>query len=111
MSTLARDIMSREVIAVSMGPEVAVAAVDEGLLELMPNDSWKLLDAMMGRRGYEVQTATAQTQVVGFYRKRGFTRYGKEFIEAGIPHVAMKRKTDDQVVWPAAFVFRPLPRL
>lgn len=45
--------------------EVAVAAVDEGLLELRPNDSWALLDAMMGQRGIEVQTATAQMQVVG----------------------------------------------
>ncbi len=47
------------------GSEVIIAAVDEGLLELMPNRSWKLLDAMMGRRGYEVLTATAQMQVVG----------------------------------------------
>lgn len=47
------------------GSEVAVAAVDEGLLELSPNDSWKLLDAMMGRRGYEIRTSTAQMQVVG----------------------------------------------
>lgn len=47
------------------GSEVAVVAVDEGLLELMPNNSWKLLDAMMARRGYEVNTATAQMQVVG----------------------------------------------
>ena len=47
------------------GGEVALAVVDEGLLELMPNDSWKLLEAMMGRRGYEVGTSTAQTQVVG----------------------------------------------
>ncbi|MCL5024704.1 MAG: MG2 domain-containing protein [Nitrospirae bacterium] len=47
------------------GSEVAVAAVDEGLLELMQNRSWKLLDAMMGRRGYEVRTSTAQMQVVG----------------------------------------------
>lgn len=45
--------------------EVAIAAVDEGLLELMPNNSWKLLDAMMTRRAYEVKTATAQMQVVG----------------------------------------------
>lgn len=45
--------------------EVAVAAVDEGLLELLPNTSWNLLDAMMGRRGYSVQTATAQLEVVG----------------------------------------------
>ena len=39
--------------------------LDDGLLELMPNDSWKLLDAMMGRRGHEIRTSTAQTQVVG----------------------------------------------
>lgn len=45
--------------------EVAVAVVDEGLLELAPNSSWKLLDAMMQTRGYGVQTATAQMQVVG----------------------------------------------
>ncbi len=47
------------------GSEVAVAAVDEGLLELQPNTSWDLLDAMMGRRGYGVRTATAQMEVVG----------------------------------------------
>jgi hypothetical protein len=47
------------------GSEVALAAVDEGLIELMANASWDLLSAMMGRRGYEVQTATAQAQVVG----------------------------------------------
>jgi len=47
------------------GAEVAVAAVDQGLLELSPNDSWKLLEAMMGRRPYEIETSTAQMQVVG----------------------------------------------
>ncbi len=47
------------------GSEVAVAAVDEGLLELMPNRSWDILPAMMGRRGYGVHTATAQMQVIG----------------------------------------------
>ena len=53
------------------GSEVAIAAIDEGLLELWPNTSWKLLDAMMGRRAYAVQTATASMQVVG---KRHFGR-------------------------------------
>ena len=53
------------------GTEVALAAVDEGLLELRPNDSWNLLETMMRRRGIEVETATAQTQVVG---KRHFGR-------------------------------------
>lgn len=47
------------------GSEIALAAVDAGLLELAPNESWKLLDAMMGRRAYGVTTATAQMQVVG----------------------------------------------
>jgi len=47
--------------------EVAVASVDEGLLELLPNKSWNLLDAMMGRRGYRVQTATVQMEAVGKY--------------------------------------------
>jgi uncharacterized protein YfaS (alpha-2-macroglobulin family) len=53
------------------GSEVALAAVDEGLLELSPNPSWNLLNAMMGRRGYNVTTATAQLQVIG---KRHFGR-------------------------------------
>jgi alpha-2-macroglobulin len=59
------------------GSEVALAAVDEGLLELMPNNSWKLLEAMMTRRGYEVSTSSAQMQVVG---KR---HYGVKAIAAG----------------------------
>ena len=45
--------------------EIAVAAVDEALLELAPNRSWDLLAAMMGERGIEVWTSTAQLQVVG----------------------------------------------
>ncbi|MBA4418706.1 MAG: alpha-2-macroglobulin [Syntrophus sp. (in: bacteria)] len=45
--------------------EVAVAAVDEGLLELMPNKSWGLLEKMMQKRGYSILTSTAQMQVVG----------------------------------------------
>jgi hypothetical protein len=47
------------------GSVVAVAAVDEGLLELRANDSWKLLDAMMGRRAYQVETSADEMQVVG----------------------------------------------
>jgi uncharacterized protein YfaS (alpha-2-macroglobulin family) len=59
------------------GSEVAIAAVDEGLLQLMPNASWNLLEAMMGRRGCEVKTSTAQMQVVG---KR---HYGLKALPAG----------------------------
>ncbi|MCW5624010.1 MAG: alpha-2-macroglobulin [Burkholderiales bacterium] len=59
------------------GAEVALAAVDEALLELMPNESWKLLDTMMAPRGLEVQTATAAMQVVG--RRH----YGRKALPAG----------------------------
>ncbi|MBM3394799.1 MAG: alpha-2-macroglobulin, partial [Betaproteobacteria bacterium] len=59
------------------GSEAMIAAVDEGLLELAPNQSWKLLDAMMTRRGIEVDTATAAMQVVG---KR---HYGRKALPPG----------------------------
>ncbi len=45
--------------------DVAFAAVDEALLQLSPNESWKLLDAMMGERTLDVMTSTAQMQIVG----------------------------------------------
>ncbi|MSQ68569.1 MAG: alpha-2-macroglobulin [Gammaproteobacteria bacterium] len=51
--------------ALAPATEIALAAVDEGLLELRANDSWQLLTTMMQRRGIEVQTATAQMQVLG----------------------------------------------
>ncbi len=57
--------------------EIAFAAVDEALLQLSPNESWNLLDAMMGERTLDVLTSTAQTQVVG---KR---HYGRKAVEAG----------------------------
>ncbi|MBU6267638.1 MAG: alpha-2-macroglobulin, partial [Sphingomonadales bacterium] len=59
------------------GADVAFVAVDEALLQLMPNPSWKLLDAMMGERNLEVATSTAQMQVVG---KR---HYGRKAVAAG----------------------------
>lgn len=57
--------------------EVALAAVDQALLELMPNDSWKLLEAMLQRRAWGVQTATAQMEIIG--RRH----YGRKAVPAG----------------------------
>jgi len=57
--------------------EIAFAAVDEALLQLAPNPSWQVLDAMMGERPLSVLTATAQTQVVG---KR---HYGRKAVASG----------------------------
>ncbi|MEO5606752.1 MAG: alpha-2-macroglobulin family protein, partial [Polaromonas sp.] len=57
--------------------EVALAAVDEALLELMPNSSWKLLDAMLQRRAWGVETSTAQMEIIG--RRH----YGRKAVPAG----------------------------
>ena len=40
--------------------------------------------------GSERQVLHAQTHARGFYEKLGFTPYGQEFDEAGIPHIAME---------------------
>ncbi|MEO7774108.1 MAG: MG2 domain-containing protein [Steroidobacteraceae bacterium] len=63
--------------ALPAGAEVALAVVDEALLELSPNSSWSLLEEMMNERGIEVWTSTAQMQVVG---KRHF---GRKAVPAG----------------------------
>ncbi|NPU84281.1 MAG: alpha-2-macroglobulin [Syntrophaceae bacterium] len=47
------------------GAEAAVAAVDRGLLQLLDNDSWRLLEVMMARRSCEVTTSTAQSMILG----------------------------------------------
>lgn len=59
------------------GAEVALAAVDQALLELMPNQSWDLLGAMLQRRAWGVQTSTAQMEIIG--RRH----YGKKAVPAG----------------------------
>lgn len=57
--------------------EVAIAAVDEALLELLPNRSWDVLNAMLQHRAWGVQTATAQMEIVG--RRH----YGRKAVPAG----------------------------
>lgn len=47
------------------GAEVAVAAVDEALMRLKENTSWKILREMMGQRSLAVATSSGQNQVVG----------------------------------------------
>lgn len=56
---------------------IAFAVVDEALLELAPNDSWALYEAMHPRRSLAVSTATSQLEVVG--RRH----YGRKAVAAG----------------------------
>ncbi|AMO22582.1 MG2 domain-containing protein [Ramlibacter solisilvae] len=57
--------------------EVALAAVDQALLELMPNESWKLLESMLRRRSWGVENSTAQMEIIG--RRH----YGRKAVAAG----------------------------
>lgn len=57
--------------------EVALAAVDQALLELAPNTSWNLAEAMLQRRAWGVETATAQMEIIG--RRH----YGRKAVPAG----------------------------
>lgn len=54
-----------------------LVGVDQALLELMPNDSWNLLEAMYPITGYAVRTATMQSEVIG--RRH----YGRKAVPAG----------------------------
>ena len=57
--------------------ELTLAVVDQALLELSPNPSWNILDAMYQRRPWGVQTATAQMEIIG--RRH----YGRKAVPAG----------------------------
>jgi predicted GNAT family N-acyltransferase len=44
------------------------------------------------QRGQRIARLSAQVVATGFYRKHGFKPVGKEYLDAGIPHVDMERK-------------------
>ncbi len=44
------------------------------------------------RRGYAELLLNAQTHAVGFYARFGFAPCGPEYMEAGIPHLPMRRE-------------------
>ena len=75
--------------------EVALAAVDQALLELMPNSSWNLLDAMLQRRSWGVQTSTAQMEIIG--RRH----YGRKAVAAGGGggHSGARELLDTLLLW------------
>ena len=77
------------------GAEVALAAVDQALLELMPNTSWNLLEAMLQRRAWGVETSTAQMEIIG--RRH----YGRKAVAAGGGggHSGTRELLDTLLLW------------
>lgn len=49
------------------------------------------LEADLFRRGFTHLNLHARLSAVGFYEKLGYTRSGHEFMEVGIPHLAMEK--------------------
>ena len=53
-----------------------------------------ILAALIGeakKRGDQAVMLNAQTHAEAFYQRYGFMREGEEFMEAGIPHIHMRR--------------------
>lgn len=50
-----------------------------------------LMDAARDRGMTSVELS-AQTHAVPFYRREGFSEFGDEYMEAGIPHLNMRRR-------------------
>ncbi|MDP3822178.1 MAG: MG2 domain-containing protein [Burkholderiales bacterium] len=82
------------------GAEVAFAAVDEGLLALRGNDSWDLLNTMIRQRAWGVETATAQSEIIG--RRH----YGRKAVAAGGGggRGSTRELFDTLLVWKASVV-------
>ncbi len=75
--------------------EVAFAAVDEGLLALRNNTSWELLPALIQKRAWGVETATAQSEIIG--RRH----YGRKAVAAGGGggHAPTRELFDTLLLW------------
>ena len=58
----------------------------KGIAKAMIVKAMRAMAEQTGNRFY----LTSQTHAVGLYEKLGFVAYGEEFLDAGIPHLAMK---------------------
>lgn len=50
------------------------------------------LEALLAGEGFGVLTLHARMSALGFYEALGFSRFGDEFIEVGLPHVKMRKE-------------------
>ncbi|WP_068636562.1 GNAT family N-acetyltransferase [Thauera butanivorans] len=98
------DPQSRHAIATDAGGGVVATGrlLPDGHIGRMAVDAaWRgcgvggaVLEALVaeaGAGGMAQALLNAQVQALDFYRRHGFEEYGEVFIEAGIPHRAMRR--------------------
>ncbi|SUA64955.1 alpha-2-macroglobulin family protein [Oligella urethralis] len=80
---------------------VALAVVDEALLELAENRSAKIIKAMRRERGYGVTTATAQSEVVG--RRH----YGRKAVPAGGAAADLAKRAGTRELFDTLLLWEP----
>ncbi|WP_218151255.1 alpha-2-macroglobulin [Roseateles sp. YR242] len=77
--------------------QLTFAAVDEGLLSLSPNASWRLMDHLIQQRPWSVATATAHSEIIG---RRHYGR--KAFAAGGGGGFATRELFDTLLTWQPA---------
>lgn len=55
-------------------------------------DLVRAIEGRAAERGLAVVALSAQTHALGFYERLGYTAYGPEFDDAGLPHRWMRRR-------------------
>ena len=68
-----------------------MAVVDEVRKRGVGQALLKFLETEARRRGAKKLTLDAQVHARGFYEKAGYRSHGQEFMDAGIPHLAMEK--------------------
>ncbi len=69
---------------VAVMPEFRGSGVGKALMSTM--------EAYAGSRGTKEILLHAQTQAAAFYQQQGYQQEGNTFLDAGIEHIAMRRK-------------------
>jgi predicted GNAT family N-acyltransferase len=63
-------------------PEARKLGVGSALLRSLMQEA--------GRRGHAAAVLSAQTHAIAFYQRHGYVVVGREYMDAGIPHVDMR---------------------
>ena len=68
-----------------------MAVIDDVRKHGVGRELLKFLETEAIRRGAKKLTLDAQVHARGFYEKAGYRPHGEQFMDAGIPHLAMEK--------------------